>query len=389
MQTPLRDARVARGWSQARALKALEDDAARRRIAIANRSSLKTMLSRWENGHLVPDEPYRLLWQSVYDLTGEQLGFTAVSAVGVQPIQGSAFSSSSVGPEVLAGFQSLLAQYVSVDAVSGPRLILGAVQAHLVQLEELCGVASGRIRADLLDVGARFTEFAGWLHQDAGDTSAARYWTNRAMDYALELGDARLTSYVLMRKSNIETDAGHVAQGLGLADAALRSGSDLTPGLRALALRQKAYLHALAGERDDAIAAIDKATAEVDNFVGPNEPEFTAYCSLSYIEMESAHSWAKLGKAELAAHVYSRSLTGWPQSQRRDQGLGTARLAGVYATLGDIEQAASQGQRAAELLRQSPSARTLAALRSAAKTIAMYRKLDCVKEFQHSLSGLV
>src|ERR1700758_3412904 len=152
MQTPLRDARVARGWSQARALKALEDDAARRRIAIANRSSLKTMLSRWENGHLVPDEPYRLLWQSVYDLTGEQLGFTAVSAVGVQPIQGSAFSSSSVGPEVLAGFQSLLAQYVSVDAVSGTRLILGAVQAHLVQLEELCGVASGRIRADLLDV---------------------------------------------------------------------------------------------------------------------------------------------------------------------------------------------------------------------------------------------
>lgn len=161
------------------------------------------------------------------------------------------------------------------------------------------------------------------------------------------------------------------------------------PVLGPLHFWQKAYLHALAGERDDAIAAIDKATAEVDNFVGPNEPEFTAYCSLSYIEMESAHSWAKLGKAELAAHVYSRSLTGWPQSQRRDQGLGTAQLARVYATLGDIEQAASYGQTAAELLRQSPSARTLAALRSAAKTIAMYRKLDCVKEFQHLLSGLV
>src|ERR1700756_2723203 len=121
------------------------------------------------------------------------------SARWAQPIQGSAFSSSSVGPEVLAGFQSLLAQYVSVDAVSGTRLILGAGQAHLVQLEELCGVASGRLRADLLDVGARFTEFAGWLHQDAGDTSAARYWTNRAMNYALELGDARLTSYVLIQ----------------------------------------------------------------------------------------------------------------------------------------------------------------------------------------------
>jgi tetratricopeptide (TPR) repeat protein len=258
-----------------------------------------------------------------------------------------------------------------------------------MHLEQLCGVARGPARRELLDMGARFTEFAGWLYQDAGDSRSALYWTNRAMDYAHELGDTRLSSYVLMRKSNIETDAGHVAQGLGLAAAALRPWSDLTPGLRALALRQKAYAYALAGEREECVAAIETARSEVDSVVATNEPSITAYCSPSFIEMESAHSWARLGRTELAAEVYSRSLTLWPDSQRRDQALCTARLANTFATLGEVDKAASYGRTAAGLVRRSPSARTLATLRATAANVALYRKLDCVKEFQHSVEGLI
>jgi hypothetical protein len=46
-------------------------------------------------------------------------------------------------------------------------------------------------------------------------------WTNRALDYALELGDERVIAYTLMRKAMIATEGGTPAQGLGIADAAL------------------------------------------------------------------------------------------------------------------------------------------------------------------------
>ena len=34
---------------------------------------------------------------------------------------------------------------------------------------------------------AQFTEFCGWLHQDSGDNECAMYWTERSLEYAIEL----------------------------------------------------------------------------------------------------------------------------------------------------------------------------------------------------------
>lgn len=53
-------------------------------------------------------------------------------------------------------------------------------------------------------------------------------WTDRALGHVQELDDPLLSSYVLMRKSNIATDAGHPGAGVGLVDAALRI-NDLPP----------------------------------------------------------------------------------------------------------------------------------------------------------------
>ena len=56
--------------------------------------------------------------------------------------------------------------------------------------------------------------------------------TERELEYAVELDDRRVISYVLMRKSNIATDAGQPGHGLGLANAALKQDQQLTPRLR-------------------------------------------------------------------------------------------------------------------------------------------------------------
>ena len=57
-----------------------------------------------------------------------------------------------------------------------------------------------------------------------------------------------MVSYVLMRKSNIATDAGQPGHGLGLANAALKQHQQLTPRLRAVALRQRANAYAMFAE---------------------------------------------------------------------------------------------------------------------------------------------
>jgi hypothetical protein len=93
-------------------------------------------------------------------------------------------------------------------------------------------------------------EFGGWLFQDAGDLACAMHWTDRALDYALELGDQRVAAYTMMRKAIIATEAGNPAQGLGIANSALGYKDALTPRLRAVILRQRSYSNAVLGRGD-------------------------------------------------------------------------------------------------------------------------------------------
>ncbi|MDI3417901.1 helix-turn-helix domain-containing protein [Streptomyces luteolus] len=73
--TPLGQARVARGWSQEKAVRALVLLAQSWDWQIAAESSLKVQLSRWEHGATRPNETYRALLCAVYRTTPETLGF--------------------------------------------------------------------------------------------------------------------------------------------------------------------------------------------------------------------------------------------------------------------------------------------------------------------------
>jgi transcriptional regulator with XRE-family HTH domain len=92
MTTPLQAARHAKGWSQSRAVWELMQLAKRKKINVASDRSLKTQLSRWENGHITPDF-YRPLLCELYNSTPAELGF------GIQGLS-SGFSEES-GSEAL------------------------------------------------------------------------------------------------------------------------------------------------------------------------------------------------------------------------------------------------------------------------------------------------
>src|SRR3954451_15427070 len=74
METQLKAARRARGWAQMRLLSELQRVAKFRDVALPSRNSLKTEVSRWENGHVTPTEPYVALLAEVYELNPTELG---------------------------------------------------------------------------------------------------------------------------------------------------------------------------------------------------------------------------------------------------------------------------------------------------------------------------
>lgn len=376
--TALRDARRARGWSQARLLHEVSRRAEAARVTTAGAASMKTALSRWENGHRLPDEFYRRLFRDIFDLSDEQLGFAAAASVTlVIPHQ--------VSDDLVGSFTATLDGYQTMDKLVGHGPLLAAVRGQAEYLEALTRSVSGAIRIDLLRLASRYAEFAGWVHQDAGDLTAAMYWTDRAMDCAYELDDPVATSYVLHRKSNIATDAGHAGLALGLAEAALRNPSPLPPQLRAVALRQRANASAMNGDRDGCAAALDGARAALadDDEAGA----FAPYCTPAYIEMEAGACWLKLGDSLRAVQALTCSAEAWPTGQDRDRGLCLARLAAAHAVADAPEAAAATGVAAVEAVRAANSARSLAQLRHVRLLLAGSRSVGAANQFETAFTA--
>lgn len=271
----------------------------------------------------------------------------------------------SITPDALQVFESLLDAFIQADAVLGPQAAIGGVCEQVRVLETLLPVAPDGLRSALLRLGARYSEFAGWLAQDSGDLKSAATWSIKALDMATEAGDAYLTSYIWMRRSNIATDAARPAESLTLARVALRDDALLTPTLRALGLRQLANAFSIGGNVDCCSRAIDGALQALDqDQEGTAEPRNLAgYCTHAYLGSESAACWMKLGNPQRAITLLHDAVGTWPAGQDRDRSLAMARLARAHLLAGDIAGACREGKRAVLIQQSAASARAGGELR--------------------------
>ena len=164
----------------------------------------------------------------------------------VQPLL-SNLSRASAAP-VLSALREIHRGYIEADRLMGSICVTGPISLQMPVVERACEVTRGTDRAEMLRFAWRFTEFGGWVFQDVADLVCAMHWTDRALDYGLELGDQRVIAYTLMRKAMIATESGNPAQGLGIANSALEYRDALTPRLRAVILRQRSYSNAALGK---------------------------------------------------------------------------------------------------------------------------------------------
>ena len=353
----LKLARLQRDWSQTQLIAAMKRAAPGLRVRLPEVESLRTNIRRWENDHIVPGPEYRKLFRAVYAMTDDELGFPSPDLAEALTIT----TALTLSREGLAYFGTLLDAHIKADNLIGGRRVLGFVEQEARELNLAVREARGQLRPDVLTMAVRFHELTGWLRQDSGRHTAAMAATDRACDLATEIRDPLLRAYLLMRKSNIATDASEPHLGAALADAALAAAPGAPARLRAVILRQKANAHAALADVSGCSAAIEQSFDAIQDADAADS--LASYCTQHYVAMEAAACWNRLAMPQRALTILDGSGSAWPVEQRRDKGLYLARLATAHAGAGDVTRACTVGNEAVTVAGVTGSVRTIAELR--------------------------
>jgi transcriptional regulator with XRE-family HTH domain len=269
---------------------------------------------------------------------------------------------NAVDPQALGYFGRLLNEHFTADKMLGPRQLVGTALAQIRVLDRLRRTAPPDSAEPVLRLLAQYGEFAGWLHQDLGDTTAARYWSDRASQWAQATGDYATVAYLMIRKSNIallDNDARDVIE---LAAGARKVPGATSPRLQALAAQQEARGWALYGDAtrfqrklEDAGTLLREHPADVD----PDAPVYLHQYNLDVLEEQSAGGYRACGQAATAVRILESKIKATGEHLRRDQGHLLAKLANtVLATKEpEPERAIALGVRSASAAHLTGSAR--------------------------------
>ncbi len=397
--TGLRAARAARGWSQAEAARELGALAHRHGVPVATPASLKTQLSRWENGHATPDAPYRALLAELYE--GADLGLgTAVApaADARERLRARVAAAGAVDGEVVALWEQQLTALqglddrlgaAATDAVRALTAQLDAVLPHLPDPPRRHAVAVLLARSALLagdqaldaddpdDAVARYAR-AGEVAQGVGaDGLAVRAAIGHA-EALIEVGAPHAALAVVEHAPPLPAWARAVGAVAALARAA--AGDD-AGARRALAGVDRVAPSAPLDRPDPDRPAVDRRAAQhtrrapdtadrtappvglvveldpgVDEPADPDpaEPD-PAGPDPAAVEHRRGHALALLGDTAAVGHL-ERALATGPRSCRVRAAVH-ADLARALEAAGRTDDAARHAATARELARRTGSRR--------------------------------
>ena len=353
-------------------------------MIIASDGSLRVMLSRWENGRAQPDSMYRMLLEDLFNLPAEALGLLPADSDNagddLSPLIRHISRRTDPPPAVLAYLATQLAEHARLDNLVGPSYVLPTALGQLDQLEQLSAHGS----TEVARLAARFAEFTGWLCQDSGNPEKALQFTTKAVDLADQAGDAELSVYSSMRRSNILSMLGRPQLAASIARTALSTAIQNFPDLVPVCLRQHAL--ASAGLHDELTtrAAVEDAL-RLSRANVSDETELSPYCTTSYLQMEEAHCLLALGRPADAAEACRVALDEWPTILVRDRTLCLARRAVALVELREVDEACWNATAAVEGARTAPSGRTIQLLRSVAIRLRPLGRSPRVREFTAAL----
>lgn len=296
-----------------------------------------------------------------------------------------------IDPQIIDYFQVLLEQHFTADKMLGPHRLLGPVVAQIDVLDGLRRRARPGAIEPALRLLSQYAEFAGWLHQDAGDTNAAIYWSDRASQWAQAIGDSQMVAYMLVRKSNIALLDDDALTVIELAAAARKVPGPVSPKLAALAAQQEARGWALHGDETGFRTSLDTAAnllRDHPNEVDETAPVYLHHYDLETLEEQAASGYRACGQAETAVAILERKVAGTPDHLHRDYGHQLAKLANTILATGqpEPERAADLGLRCVATARHTGSARIRKELQTLDRTLTSHwPKLPGTTELHEAL----
>jgi transcriptional regulator with XRE-family HTH domain len=243
--TRIQDVRLARGWSQTALAMKLRQRGQQLGTPVGSTESLKTQISRWENGKVAPGDFHRQLLREVLNVSDEGLGF---APAGVSTALTSPPSlTQALGRAALfeAGSTAHLHHQVEAirkaDGQSGAADVLEYARKLLddTTQQRRYLVQTGAQR-ELAAVTADLASLVGWQSLDVGDLDRA--WTafEEAKSAAREAEDNALLAHATGEQSFALLDLGRGRDGADMVAEARQ--------LRGLPPRLTAWLHAAEAE---------------------------------------------------------------------------------------------------------------------------------------------
>lgn len=136
-----------------------------------------------------------------------------------------------VGFATLDSLARVLAGQRHLDDLMGSAALLNPTLAQMRLITTMATEAVGPDRPEVLHQAGQWAQFAGWLHISVGRYPEAHTWLSRALEWAVELGDADLTATVLSYQAHVAWLTLQRGPAIGLAEAALRD-ERVYPGQR-------------------------------------------------------------------------------------------------------------------------------------------------------------
>jgi hypothetical protein len=417
----LRDARLDRRWSQSRAIGELQRHARALGVQLPAAASLKTELSRWENGHRTPDAFYQQLFEIAYGRSAEDLGIgqgTPGDVVISTSWEECVVSASRMWQEDVArrdflrrgtfaaalfashNLRALLSDPSSAPSRATGRHAVGEPQVTFIQdmtkqlgtLDNRYGgghvrsaavrflegevsplLTEGRFSASvgrsLLRVTAELARLVGWMTHDVGRHALAQRYLIQALQLAEAAGDRALMSETLAAMSqqatymNEERDAIDLARGARLL--AEREGLS---ALVAEAAVMEAHGHARAREAAACATALSAAELALDRADRSSDPDWIGYLDEAYLSAKFGHCLRELGDHAQAIMFAERSLQ-MSDGYERGRVFNLTLLAHSHADRGDVSEACAVGREAVAAVTGMQSQRVVRHLRDFRRTL--------------------
>ena len=361
----LRTALEDKGWSYTRLIAEMRKVAGRQGKTLPSTASLIAMLSRWLNDHERPSLFYREILSGALGLdqaelesgSGQELAETLPGAGSEDRLL--VVYRGTVDGALLDDLDSLTDVYRRMDRRLGAANLFEDLTRHLQRVTAFRHASmTGANRQRLASIADDIATLMSWQSLDTGRTARAWKYFRRAADAAKEAENPALQAFAIAEAAYIPLLGGNHRAALPM----LREARDLappagSPAFRAWLCGAEAEAHAVAGEVDACLRALDCAQAALDEAQPDVTPRWIAHFDRSHLVRWQGQCLVQLAQPAAAQPVLQEAVRSVDPSFVRARASTLVDLATSFLQQGELDEGCRVATQALTLARNTRSAR--------------------------------